>query len=231
MNWVTNSALILVLLKMWTTQQGIQHFHGDHQGVFPMWKLIVLFLVFGSVFTASAQQAAEAKPDSVATRASILEEKYCRGDADVFTISLKLKIEVVNSTTSDVNLLWPMVPWVGKVASSAGDAESGHFLYEQTASYYLQGPIHFDRMKIGPAKKATVPIGYYLIARRDPKFFLSKSVSAGRYALVLVLSPEEVPPSQLQGPETLQSITTDPFLVDVPTDPKLVECESGAKAR
>jgi hypothetical protein len=195
-----------------------------------MRKLIVLFLVCGSVFSASAQQTAEAKPGSVAARASVLEQKYCRGDADVFSISLKLKIEFVNSSKSDVHLVWPMVPWVGKVASSVGEAESGHFLYEQTASHYPQVAIHFDRMKIGSAKKATVPSEYYLIARRDPKFSLSKSVSAGRYALVLVLSPEEVPPSQLQGRETLQSITTDPFVVDVPTDPKLVECPAARRA-
>ncbi len=196
----------------------------------PMRQLIVLSVLLGSVISMSAQQTPDKTPGSVIARASILEEKYCRGDADVFTVSLKLRIDVANSSKSTVHLLWPMVPWVGKVASSLGDAESGHFLFDQTMSHYPQSAVRFKPLKIKPGKTLTVQSGYDLVARHDPALAFPKSVSAGTYSLVLVFRPEEEPPNQLQAPEILQSITTDPFVVRVPSQPKLVECEPAAKA-
>lgn len=195
-------------------------------------QLIILFLLLSSVFSGSAQQIPDVKPDSVTARARILQARYCRADADVFTVSLKLKIEIANSSKSAVYMLWPMVPWVAKVASDVREAESGHFLYEQTASHYLQGPpTRFDRVKIGSGKKVMVRSGYDLIARHDPAFSLPHSVAAGTYGLVLVLSPEEEPPIQMKGPGTVESMTTNPFLFEVPIHPKLANCETGTKAK
>lgn len=198
--------------------------------MFPMRQLIVVSLLFGGILNVSAQQTTAAKPAPITAKVSILQEKYCRADADVFTVSLKLKLEVTNSSDATVQLLWPMVPWVGKVASSVDDAESGRFLYEQTASHYPQEPIHFDQLKIEPGKSVTVQSGYDLIARHDPAFSLPKSVSAGSYGVILVLKPEEEPPTQL-GLGTLRSITTDPFAVRVPSHPKLAACGEEGKAR
>jgi|SRR5579862_974102 len=199
--------------------------------MFPMRQLITIVLLFGGVLSLSAQQTTAAKPAPVTAKVSILQEKYCRADADVFTVSLKLKLEVTNSSDATVQLLWPMVPWVAKVASTVEEAESGRFLYEQTASHYPQEPVHFDQLKIEPGKKIRVQSGYALVARHDPAFSLPKSVSAGSYGVILVLKPEEEPSAQLQGPETLQSITTDPFLVRVPSNPKLTVCEAEGKAK
>ncbi|HTS09727.1 MAG TPA: hypothetical protein VMP68_29445 [Candidatus Eisenbacteria bacterium] len=199
--------------------------------MFPMRQLIAIVLLFGGVLRLSAQQTTVSKPASITVKASILQEKYCRADADVFTVSLKLKLEVTNSSESTVQLLWPLVPWVGKVASSMDAAESGRFLYEQTASHYPQETIHFDRLKIESGKTVTLQSGYDLVARHDPAFSLPQSVSAGSYGLILVLKPEEEPPAQLQGSETLQSITTDPFLVRVPSRPKLAVCEAEGETR
>ncbi len=193
----------------------------------PMRQLIVLFFLLSSVFNISAQRTPEARPDSITAKASILQQKYCRADADLFTLSLKLRIEVVNSSKSAVYLLWPMVPWVGKVASGVGEAESQHFLYEQTASRYPQGPARFDRLKIESGNRVTVQSGYDLIVRHDPVFSYPKSISAGTYAVVLVLKPEEEPPSQILGPRTVNTLTTYPFVVHVPIHPKLVECDLG----
>lgn len=195
----------------------------------PVRQLILLFFLFNSVAGLWAQQTPGAKADPVTTRVRILEEKYCQADADVFTVSLKLEIEVVNSSKAPVYLLWPMVPWVGKVALGVAEAQSGHFLYQQTASHYPLSAAHFERLKIEPGKSVKVQSGYDLIARHDPALSLANSVSAGTYAVVLVLNPEEEPPTQMQGPGTLKSITTEPFVVEVPTHPKLVSCEAGAK--
>lgn len=159
-------------------------------------RLMVLYFLLGGVTSMSAQQMPDAKPASVTAKARVVQKMYCRADADLFTVSLKLKIEIENSSKSAVYLLWPLVPWVGTVASGLPEADSGHFLYQQTASHYLQGAVHFDRLKIEPGKKLKVQSGCDLIARHDPALSLSNSVSAGAYALVLVLGPEEEPPSQ-----------------------------------
>ena len=199
--------------------------------MFPMRQLIVVVFFFGGVLNVSAQQTTAAKPAPITAKVSILQERYCRADADVFTVSLKLKLEVTNSSDATLQLLWPMAPWVGKVAFSMEEAESGHFLFEQTASHYPQESMHFERLKVEPGKKVTLQSGYDLVGRHDPAFSLAKSVSAGSYGLVLVLRPEEEPTSELRGPETVQSITTDPFLVRVPSNPKLTVCEAEGKAR
>jgi hypothetical protein len=86
-------------------------------------------------------------------KARVVEQKYCRGDADVFTVWFGLELEIENPSTTPVHLLWPMVSWVGKVASSVGNAEAGRFLYEQTATYYPQGQRRFERLKLEPSKK------------------------------------------------------------------------------
>jgi hypothetical protein len=197
----------------------------------PLRQLIPLLFLFGSVPLPSAQQTTRVNRDPITARASILQQIYCRGDADLFTVSLKLKLEAVNSSKTPVYLLWPMIPWVGKVAGSAVDAEAKLFLYEMTASHYPQDVTRFHRLKIEPGKKVTVETGYDLIARHDPAFSYPKSLSAGTYTLVLVLGPEEEPPTQMQGPNTLKSITTEPLVVEVPADPELVSCEAGAKAQ
>jgi hypothetical protein len=197
----------------------------------PMRQLIPVFFLFGSVPLVWAQRTTRVNRDPITTRVSILRQSYCRGDADLFTVSLKLKLQAANSSKTPVYVLWPMVPWVGKVAVSPGDAKAGRFLYEITASHYPQEVTRFDRLKIEPGEKVTLQTGYDLIARHDPAFSYPKSLSAGAYTLVLVLSPEEEPPVQMEGPDTLTTITTEPFVVEVSAHPKLVNCESGAKAQ
>ena len=152
-----------------------------------MRQLIFLAFLLCGLFRVSAQQTNGAYTPPLVAKVSILNEKFCRADADVFTVSIKLKIEVTNSSKSTVHLLWPMVPWVGKVASNLEEAEAGHFLSEQTASHYPQDSIHFESLKIEPGKKVILQSGYDLIARHDPAFSLPKSLATGSYGLILVL--------------------------------------------
>jgi len=191
--------------------------------------MIFVFLLSGLMLSLSGQQAQQPESNMVRAKARVVEQKYCRGDADAFTVSLRLEIEIENPSKTPAHLLWPMVPWVGKVASSVGDAEAGRFLYEQTASHYPQGQTRFERLKLEPGKKVSKRSEYYLIARHDAAFSLPKSVSPGTYAVVLVLSQEEEPPTQMEGPDTLKSLTTQPFVVEVQAQPKLVNCEGALK--
>ena len=196
-----------------------------------MRQLILLLCLLVTVCVVDAQQANGVSGGPITARVSILQQSYCRGDADVFTVSLRLKLEVVSSSKTRVYVLWPMVPFIGKVARSLGDAESQRFLYEMTASHYAQDITRFDRLKIEPGNKVTVQTGYDLVARYEGAVSIPWSVSAGSYAVVLVLMPEEEPPTRLKGPETLKSLTTEPFVVEVPAHPKLVKCDVGAKAQ
>jgi hypothetical protein len=193
--------------------------------------MMFVFLLSGLMFGLSGQQPKQPESNMVRVKARVVEQKYCRGDADVFTVSFGVEVDVENSSKTPVHLLWPLVPWVGKVASSIGDAEAGRFLFQQTASHYPQSQTRFELLRLEPGKTVSKRSEYYLIARYDPAFSLSGSVSRGRYAVVLVLNLEEVPPAQMAGPDTLNSITTEPFVVEVPATPKLVSCEAGAKAQ
>jgi hypothetical protein len=194
-------------------------------------SMIFVFLLSGLILNLSGQQAQQPETNVLLSKVRIVEQKYCRGDADAFTVSLGLDIEIENPSETPVHLLWPLVPWVGKVASSVGDAQAGRFLFEQTASHYPQTQTHFELLELKPGKTVTKRSGYYLIARRDAAVSLPGSVSPGRYAVVLVLSPEEVPPAQMHGSGILESMTTKPFVVEIPAHRKLVSCEAGAKAQ
>jgi hypothetical protein len=191
----------------------------------------VVLLLSRLMFNLSGQQVQQPETNMVRAKVHVVEQKYCRGDADAFTVSLGLEIEIENPSKTVVHVLWPMVPWVGKVASSVGDAEAGRFLYEQTASHYPQRRTPFERLKLEPGKNVSKRGQYYLVARHNAAFSLPKSVAPGTYAVVLTLSPEEEPPTRIQGPDTVKSITTEPFVVEVPADPKLVSCEAGPKAQ
>lgn len=193
--------------------------------------MIFVFLLSGLMLNLSGPQPQPPESNMLRAKVRVVEQRYCRGDADAFTVSLGLEIEIENPSKTLVHLLWPMVPWVGKVASSVGDAEAGRFLYEQTASHYPQGRTRFERLKLEPGKKVSKRSEYYLIARHNAAFSLPKSVSPGTYAVVLTLSPEEEPPTRMEGPDTMKSITTEPFVVEVPVDPKLVSCAPRAKAQ
>jgi hypothetical protein len=179
-----------------------------------MRTVICLFFLLGSTLNLSAQEAPQPQNNMVRVKAHVVEQNYCRGDADLFSVLLGIEIEVENPSKSPVYLLWPMIPWVGKVASSVGNAEAGRFLYQQTASYYPQSQTHFERLKLEPGKKLSKRSEYYLIAKRNPTFSIPKSVSPGTYAMV-------------EGPDTLTTITTEPIVVEVSAHPKLDNCEAG----
>jgi len=86
-------------------------------------------------------------------------------------------------------------------------------------------------MKVEPGRKIEVDSGYDLVAKHDPVVRIPGSVPAATYGLILVLRPEEEPATELQDPEVLHSITTEPFAVRVPPHPKLKSCEAPEKPR
>jgi hypothetical protein len=200
--------------------------------MFPMLSIICAFFLSGLTLNPSGhgQHSQGSERPTLRVKALVVEQKYCRGDADAFTVSLRIKLEIANLSKAPTRLLWPMAPSVGKVAASLRDAEAGRFLFAQTASRYPQGQPRFKRLKLERGKKVLKRSEYYLIARYDAATSVPKSVSPGTYAVVLALSPEEEPAAQMKGPDTMTSLTTEPFVVELPADPKVVSCGAEGKS-
>jgi hypothetical protein len=182
--------------------------------------LVMVSLAFGQVSQPHAD-----KPNPLRTRAYVVEQRYCRADADLFTVSLRLDVEVSNASKTPTYVRPTMIPWVGKVAATIADAQSGHYLYEITGSHYPRGSSSSGRLRIAPRKSVMLHTGYDLVARYNAEFSYPKSLSPGSYAIVLVLKPETQPPSRGQRSRIVESLTTEPFLIEVPKHPKLVNCE------
>lgn len=89
---------------------------------------------------------------AVVAKARIVDQSYCRADADLFTVSLKLAIDVVNSSKESIYVKKSMIPWVAKVASSTTDAQSGRFMFEITQSHYPQNSKNSESVRVAPGK-------------------------------------------------------------------------------
>ncbi len=173
-------------------------------------------------------QSNPAGASEIWAKVRLAQEKYCRADADLFTVSLKLEVDVSNSSTEVVFLPPRMIPWVAKVAASVRDAKSGHFLYEITASHYPLDSPPGAKVRVNQGKTVTIHTGYDLIAKYDPAFPYPKALHAGSYAIIFVLAPEMVQPSASEVPEVLESLATDPFLIRIPEHPNVTDCETPA---
>jgi len=202
--------------------------------MFPACPVLFFFSLFGLVLGPSGQQRHRVGTGPIRAKAQVAEQKYCSGDADLFTVSLKLDVEVSNPARETIILAPTMIPWVARVAVTVKDAELGRFLYEIIWSHYPQSPTLGDRVSIDPGKTATLRTVYGLVAKYDPAFTYPKTLSTGSsYAIVLVLKPETTQPSQKAVPRPVESVTTDPFLINVPRHPPMVDCEhpSGGRKR
>jgi hypothetical protein len=163
---------------------------------------------------------------AVVAKARIVEQSYCRADADLFTVSLRLAISVVNSSKESIYVQKSMIPWVAKVASSTPDAQSGRFMFEITQSHYSQNSKSSDVVRIAPGKSVTLHAGYDLVARYNPAFSYPKSLASGSYAIVLVLRPETKLLGQRESSNVIETLTTAPFPLEVKQDPSVVNCDS-----
>lgn len=188
-----------------------------------MCRIVIASLVFAHAFDVSAQQTDH--PGHLKVKARIVSQKYCRGDKDLFTVWLKLDVEVYNLSERSADLEVPMVPWTGKIAANSNEAKSEHYLYELAPTQLSESLRPSQRLLVEPGKTAKLPIHYGLVARYDAKFNYPKSLPAGSYAVVLVLGPEMDQPRQTTKPRALDRLTTEPFVVTVSQYPKVIDCE------
>ena len=187
--------------------------------------LLSLFLAMAPVL--SNQQSQEDQRLRAAVQ--IVEQKYCRADADLFTVSLKLRVEVSNPSTSPILMRTPLVPYIAKVSSNIVDAESGRILYEITQSHYPQNARPSKTARIGAGKTITLHTGYDFVARYRSAFSYPQSLSAGTFAVILVLKPELESGEEKARESVVDSLTTEPFILEVEENPKVVSCDYRAR--
>ena len=152
----------------------------------------------------------------------LVQQKYCRADTDLFTVSLRLRVEVSNPSTSPILMRTPLVPYIAKVSSNIVDAEAGRILYEITQSHYPQNARPSKTARIAAGKTITLQTGYDFVARYRSAFSYPQSLSAGTFAVILVLKPELESSEEKARAGVVDSLATEPFIVQVDENPKVV---------
>jgi hypothetical protein len=186
---------------------------------------LILILILIQHSLDARPSVSEAGQFRVETR--VLGEEYCKGDADLYSVSFKVDVEIFNTSKADIFLPKSMVPLGSKVADSIANAETEHYLFEESGTLVFPGNYQPDKglLRIEPGKSVVIHTGYHLFARYDPSFSYPKSVVAGSYAIVLVLGPEMLAPSEAQGPQMIVQLKTEPFIVRVPDKPHMIDCK------
>jgi len=135
-------------------------------------------------------------------------------------------VELFNTATTPIYLPKSMVPLRTKVAESIAEALAGHYLFEVSWSRIFPGdyqPTH-GRLRIDPGKSLVIHSGFDLFARYDSSFSYPKSVAPGNYAVVLILGPEMVSPSEDREAQMIGKLETKPIFVRVPDKPHVTDC-------
>ncbi len=153
---------------------------------------------------------------------------YCYGDDDVFTASLDLKIEIVNSAQTSLFFASDMVPYTGRVAADADAAKAGHYIQEWTPSRYLtEPPPKAHMIEVKPGHSFALRVKYGVPARYRAAPPIAGTLPPGSYGLQLVLRPES-PSSQPKRSGgrgvKLDSLTTEPVLFEIPQRVTATDC-------
>lgn len=192
-------------------------------------RLTTCNLLFAISLLSLSPTALGQGPANVTAHAKVLRESFCYADADVFTVSLALQITISNSSSKPVQFSSALVPYVGRVASNREEARRDIYLYELVWSHYPTDENNRSRIRIDPGKSLVLLTGYDLLARYKRENELSKTVSPGSYALQLVFRPEFVAKThrstQTNDLTEVDSITTEPFVFEVPDKPRVENCE------
>src|SRR5882724_4380629 len=122
--------------------------------------------------------------------ATIIDKVYCKADNELFTMSVKMKVRVLNLSKESVGIRGPLIPWVARIAKNMKEAEAGHFIFEVTRSYYAQKPEPPQILRIDKGRSIDIDTGYDFVARYNDSFSYPKSLSPGTYAVVLVFKPQ-----------------------------------------
>ena len=183
----------------------------------------ILTLAAVLVGTSASGRAQEVAPFHANVR--IVEQYYCYGDADIFTVGLRLEVKVTNRSQEPIYFLSNMVPFMEKIAATLEDAKKGKYAAQVTSSHYLTGKEQRPReihVEPGATVMLQVEDGIPAPYKSDPP--IPGTAAPGTHALQLVLSPEYEPSDRPEKSGFQESITTEPFLVSVPKNPTMSKC-------
>jgi hypothetical protein len=183
-------------------------------------------------FPSSAQQQLStatgdwSQNSAIKTQARIVRQRYCEGDADLFTVALDFEIEVSNNSKDTLFLRSDMVQSSTRIGPDLEAARRGSYAYESGAGTPVWSGDHkfppVREIRILPGRSASLRIGGGVLARYKPDFSYPRTVPPGRYALQLLLRPEKEFP-RLNHPE-LKSLTVDPIAFEIKEDPHPTQC-------
>jgi len=194
--------------------------------------LLLLSIVLLFSFPSSARQrlatgTMEWSQDSaIKAEARVVGQRYCEGDADLFTVDLDLEIQVTNNSKRTLYIRSDMVQRFIRVASDLEAASQGRYMYESGGGVVVWSadqkfpPVR--EIRILPRRSAILRVGGGVIARYKPDFSYPSTVSPGRHALQLMLQPEKEFPRFAHA--ELNSLVVDPIAFEVKEDPHPVQC-------
>lgn len=137
---------------------------------------------------------------SVRLTAELGDQKYCAGDAAVFSVIMELRVRVENVSDSRVILSRALAnPLQGRVASTEEEARAGEFLYTFSGSKFFgesvdpefderPDPERFVTLQPGEAYETRVESGV-LVHRRGASEPLSGTIAAGTRGVLQVDVP------------------------------------------
>jgi hypothetical protein len=163
---------------------------------------------------------------AIKAEARVLGQRYCGGDADLFTVALDLEIRVTNNSKGILYLRSDMVQSSIRVAPDLEAARRGSYMYESDSGMSVWSGDHkfppVREVRILPGRTAIFRVGSAVIAKYNPDFSLPGTVPPGRYALQVLLRPEKEFP-HFNHPE-LKSLTVDPMAFEIKEDPHPTRC-------
>ena len=197
-------------------------------------RLSVILLAVGSLtFVGEARAQLGVAPTvnwnqdgAVKAEARTVGQRYCAGDADLFTVALNFRIRVTNNSKSPIYLRSDMAQAFVRVASDLEAARRGTYMYESGGGSTLfsadQKPPPVREIPILAGHSADLSIQGGVVARYKADFSFPTTVPPGRYALQLLLRPETDFPPLDHG--TLKSITVNPVAFEITEDPHPTAC-------
>lgn len=163
---------------------------------------------------------------AVKAEARVVGQRYCEGDADLFTIALDFEIQVTNKSKRTLYFRSDMVQAFVRVASDLEAANQGKYMYESGSGIIVFSADHrfppVREIRILPGRSASLKVGGGVVARYKPDFLFPNTVPPGRYALQLLLQPEKDFP-HFHHTE-LKSLIVNPVAFEVAEDSHPTKC-------
>jgi hypothetical protein len=195
-------------------------------GLLPPMIALLLSLPSFAQQNPSAASADWSQDSAIKAEARVVSERYCEGDAGLFTVDLNFEIQISNNSKDTLFLRSDMVQSATRVAPDTEAARRGRYMYESgsgmsiwAADYKLPA---VREIIILPGNSSNFLVDGGVVARYDPKFSSPKTVPPGRYAVQLLLRPEKEFPHF--NHTELKSLAVDPVAIEIDEHPQVIRC-------